>query len=334
MSGLIFSSRTGAVGDSSDGENLTIKMINKDPSQISSFLHFLSKKLDKFVDTDNKDDYEETKAILGIETMEGDDKVMFYLVNCEKLDDLSLLEYIDSQNGRLSSQREELIDLSVRIANLNHNNDTEKAMEEVINHYKSGLASGVGLRDMITQIKERYPWPSSTKITMILASLITCLLGIGLYFFDLLTDIKFSLEMLNRTVGEDSSNQPASFRHFLHQNVLTFSSCESYTLDCWQEMTTSFDEIIDERQKVNITIMDVDFQLTGWFSVWHCIQPFVASLLLILGMNFNKSWGRSEKACYLLVPIPVITYLRCFYFNIRNFWSKNALYFFTFETIL
>ena len=58
-------------------------------------------------------------------------KTMFYLY---------LLEYIDTQNVRLIRQREELIDLSVKIANLNHRDDTEKAMEEV-------------LRDMITQIK-------------------------------------------------------------------------------------------------------------------------------------------------------------------------------------
>ena len=66
--------------------------------------------------------------------------MIFYLVKYAELDDKSLLEYIDSQNVRLSRQREELIDLSVKIANLNHRDDTEKAMEEV-------------LRDMITQIK-------------------------------------------------------------------------------------------------------------------------------------------------------------------------------------
>ena len=278
-------------------------------------MNFLTKKLDN-----NPDSYEKTKEILGIETMVGERKIMFYNVKCEEFHGKSLLEYIDSENVRLSKQREELIDLSVKIANMNNKDNRGKAMEEIINNYKSGLPSGVGLRDMIDMIKERYPWPSSKKITMILGSLITCLVGIGLYFFDILTDIKFSLEMLDRTVSQDSSNQSASFRHFLRENVLTFSSCESNTLDCWQEMSTSF----EERQKINIniTIMDVDFQLTGWFSVWHCIQPFVATLLLILGMNFNKSWERSEKAWYFLVPIPAVTYLRCFYLNLRNFWLK------------
>ena len=74
---------------------------------------------------------------------------MFFNVKCKVLDRKSLLKYIDSQNVRLSRQREELIDLSVKIADLNHRDDTEKAMAEVINHYKSGLPSGVGLRECL-----------------------------------------------------------------------------------------------------------------------------------------------------------------------------------------
>ena len=58
--------------------------------------------------------------------------------------------------------------------------DAEKAMDEVINHFKSGLPSGEGLRDMLSQIKERYAWPTSKTIIMILLSLMACLLGIGL----------------------------------------------------------------------------------------------------------------------------------------------------------
>ena len=46
--------------------------------------------------------------------------MMFYNVKCKYLDDKSLLEYIESENVRLSKQREELIDLSVKIADHNH----------------------------------------------------------------------------------------------------------------------------------------------------------------------------------------------------------------------
>ena len=97
-------------------------------------------------------------------------------------------------------QREELIDLAVKISNLNHGEeDLRGAMEEVINNYKSGLETGVGLRDMISMTKERYPWSSSKATIMILISLLTCLNSIGLYVFDLTTDVQFSLNMLNKS---------------------------------------------------------------------------------------------------------------------------------------
>ena len=77
------------------------------PNFISSVLDFLSKKLEKFEGYQN---YQEIKEILGIEKMKGKQKVMFYNIECKRLDGISLLEYIDSQNVRLIRQREELID--------------------------------------------------------------------------------------------------------------------------------------------------------------------------------------------------------------------------------
>ena len=37
-----------------------------------------------------------------------------------------------------------------------------------------------------------------------------------------------------------------------------------------------------------------DYKLTGWFAVWHCIQPFVATLIVFLSMNYKK-WFRGDK---------------------------------------
>ena len=144
--------------------------------------------------------------------------------------DHTLLEYIDSENVRLSRQREELIDLSVKIANLNHRDDTEKAMEEVINHYKSGLPSGLGLRDMIDMIKERYPWSSSKAIIMIFVSLMTCLFGIGLFVLDLTTDVQFSVYMFNKE--NNSSNETEDFDYFLSKYDFNFCSPESLQPAC------------------------------------------------------------------------------------------------------
>ena len=100
----------------------------KDPGKISSVLDFLSKKLEPFSDyTDSEDNYQKTKESLGLEPIDREKKTMFYLVKCQVLGGLSLLEYIDSHNVRLSRQREELIDVSVKIANLNKRGDVKGA---------------------------------------------------------------------------------------------------------------------------------------------------------------------------------------------------------------
>ena len=140
--------------------------MNKDPGRISNVLSFLTKMLEKYQNKDKKDENKKIEEIFGEMFGRGNDKNIFYLVECPELDGKSLLWYINSQNVRLFRQREELIDLSVKIASLNHGGDSEKAMNEVINNYKSGLASGVGLRDMINMIKERYRWSPSKVISM------------------------------------------------------------------------------------------------------------------------------------------------------------------------
>ena len=306
--------------------SLASKMMNTDPGTISSVLDFLSKKLDKFKNNQNKDDYHKTKEILGIETKRGKEEIMFFNIKCKNLYDKSLLQYIDSQNVRFTRQREELIDLSIKIANLNHKDDREKAMEEVIKHYKSGLPSGVGLRDMISQIKERYPWSSSKKIIMIFVSLMTCLLGIGLYVLDLTTDVQFSLEMLKKTRIESSnvknnfdsfpsfpslhSDYPECFvdyfNNFLSNKSFNFSSLKSDPdhQTCLADMNSVF------KKKYNKKLNNAeDYGVTAWISVWHCIQPFVITMVVFITINYKRCCsGGCSGVKFSLLNIPDVPY--------------------------
>lgn len=265
---------------------------------------------------------------------------MFYLVKCQVFDGLSLLEYIDSHNVRLSRQREELIDVSVKIANLNKRGDVKGAMDEVINHYKSGLPSGEGLRDMIIQIKERYPWSASKEIIKIFISLITCLLGIGLYILDLTTDIRFSLELYNKTSNNEFSNGSADFRTFLSKYSLNVPSCESYSDKCCQDLNDLFETRNNSTPPVNMEAED--YKLTGLIAGWHCIQPFVATIIVFIIMEcrrdgkcsaperpgyFKKKtwWCLNSLLCCIpllgftgsLLPIPALTYVYKFYLEVR-----------------
>ena len=135
--------------------------MTKDQEKISNVLDYFTRILEE-----KTFDFQQTKEMYGIETRAGKDRIIFYLLKCKEFDDKCLLEYINSQNIRLLRQREELIDLSVKIAGLNHGGDNETAMEEVIKNYKLGLPSGEGLRDIINMIKERYRWSPSKVISM------------------------------------------------------------------------------------------------------------------------------------------------------------------------
>ena len=329
-------------------------MLIQDPEQISSVLDFLSKKLGDFQDKQNRE-------IIGIERMEEEKKKMFYLVKCKELDGKSLLEYIDSENVRLSKQREELIELSVKIANLNNLNhsqtnpssntvDTEKAQGEVINHYKSGLPSGVGLRDMIVAIEDHFPWSSSKKKIKIFLSLVTCLLGIGLFVSDLTTDVEFSLKMFEN--GNDRSepfHETIDFDSFLSSNLKKFKNFPSPEF-----LHPACDAFMKDYQNYsrNSTIMKYeDYETTGWISVIHCVLPFIITVIIFLSMNACCEGGNcsasdiSDKylghkslvccnslvtCCYpdltnngIVIPIPGFTDLYRFWLEVRSHIKRS-----------
>ena len=68
--------------------------------------------------------------------------------------------------------------------------------------------------------------------------LITCLLGIGLYVFDLTTDVDFSLEMLKK--GNQSSNDTEEFESFL-----PFPSLKTDFPECFADMNSAFNKKYD-----------------------------------------------------------------------------------------
>ena len=320
-------------------------LMNKDPDKISKVLSFLTKMLEKYEKKDEKDGNEKIKEKFGEMFGRGNYKNIFYLVECPELDGKSLLWYINSQNVRLFRQREELIDLSVKIASLN--NEGEKAMDEVINNYKSGLASGVGLRDMINMIKERYPWSSSKMYIMILVSLVACLLGIILYVLDLKTDIEFSLEMFHATATESLQEYPTYASIFENRS-------QPGPQECWQGFETCWDQHYVDPEK-NFTASELnDMKTTGWFAVWHCIQPFVGTFIVFLSMNYRKIssieipegpdclkkyrhccvpfqmlWKLGYLLCLLfsVVPIPALTNIYMLYLKVRSHIARSKTQF-------
>ena len=93
--------------------------MTKDPSKISNLLNFLSKMSEKIGDKRKREEGNKIREIFGemfgMGSKKRDQDDIFYLVECQELNGKSLLSYINSQNVRLFRQREELIDLSVKM---------------------------------------------------------------------------------------------------------------------------------------------------------------------------------------------------------------------------
>ena len=122
---------------------------------------------------------------------------------------------------------------------------------------------------------------------MILVSLLTCLLGIGLFALDLTTDIKFSIYMLNvnlnQTTRTESSNETNS-DVFLNKHYFNLPSLKSAHDECFYNLSRAF----KRNKKWKVLEEEEDYQWTGRFSLWHCIQPFVITIIVFMSINCKK----------------------------------------------
>ena len=97
--------------------NLVNNLMNKESEKISLMLDFLFKNC-----RDKR-----------IRSLLGRGKKFFYQIPCEELGRKSLLQYIDSQGNRMVRQKEELIDLAIKIQKI-------KQEAQLIEKFKRELA--------------------------------------------------------------------------------------------------------------------------------------------------------------------------------------------------
>ena len=319
--------------------------MSKTPEVISFLLDFLSKKLETTAA------FKEIKEVLGLESQDGSRRKMFYQVKCPVLGGVSLLQFIDSQSVRLNRQKEEMIDLSVKISNHNNPQDKRKAMDEVIACYKSGLPSSVGLRDMISSIKERYPWTRSRRSIMTLVSVVACILGIAFYVLDVVTDVVFSWEMLTKTNesrqlsdSEDPniedvnvsscildvaleklglSSRNANFSRLEecnYSNIYNMSKCPKTS---WMRMFDYW----ERKHGHTGQYMDPDeYRMTGFIALWHCIQPWLITTICFFALIKTRPRSAGESWLVFLVsslPIPLFSCVYRLCLQIRCYKARS-----------
>ena len=121
-------------------------MMNKDPNRISAMLDFLLQMLEECERSPGK--YAKTKESLGLEIQVKEEKVVFYLVQCEVLGGLCLLDYLHrTLSDRL---QEKMLSICLSVSLMNHGGDKGRSQQEIIQNLKSGLStSNEGLRNFI-----------------------------------------------------------------------------------------------------------------------------------------------------------------------------------------
>ena len=140
--------------------------------------------------------------------------------------------------------------------------------------------------------------------------MVTCLLFIGLYVFDITTDFKFSFDMFYPNITNTSIQD--STCPILKKNVSMFPSC---TEDCWAQL-------LDQTETIKLEfIKKEDYEVTGWIALYHCIQPFVVTMIVFLSINKGSPTIPDVPRCLQVgswVPIPALTYIYTFYLDVRS----------------
>ena len=120
--------------------------------------------------------------------------------------------------------------------------------------------------------------------------------------------------------------------------------------ECWRDFETCWDQHYVEPGKNLTTVDPKDLETTGWFSIWHCIQPFLFTSIVFLSMNYRKMnrclkipespdclknycccfpfqvlWKLGYLLCSLIsvVPIPALTNIYMFYLNVRSHHARS-----------
>ena len=120
-------------------------MVNKDPRRMNAMLDFLSQMLEECERSPGK--FAKIKEALGLEIQVEQEKVVFYLVKCEVLGGLCLLDYLyRNLSDRLM---EKMLSICLAVSLMNHGGDKNRAQQEIIQNFKTGLSTSEGLRNLV-----------------------------------------------------------------------------------------------------------------------------------------------------------------------------------------
>ena len=216
--------------------------------------------------------------------------------------------------------REYIID---RMINDISGNSYDEALEEykIIRKIKSMLPSSVGLRDSIRSVRDRFKWSLGMFWFMLVRSFILeVILGTGLYFLDLYTDLQFTFYLFGQSERNFTAEIEKCTPEFHAEFAMTKKSCEpGVNFEAYEclELVRSVKLIADECFTSDDRFeKSGDWKVVGIISACHCALPILVSIITWM---FSSNWRLCNRRSLLTFPLPFVTKMYQFHYTRKLF---------------
>ena len=218
---------------------------------------------------------------------------------------VTLLQYI-SDHG-LVKEREELLQLLIKIDKHRYKFNEEESEKRIIRILQAGMKPCKGLKETIDSLQEKYCWTKGKMIVKgLLSTLFSFAVGFVLYFFDVFTDIKFTVEMFSHT----TTNFTEDLERCQTENIPQVSNVSEFCTYHGLESEDCFSLINSAIQTCNQ--YKVRFQQPGiWqdignVSAAHIIMPLIA-MICFFGLSILNKIISINWLLPLRIPWPPLT---------------------------
>ena len=162
-------------------------------------------------------------------------------------------------NIGMVKEREDMIRVMKIVDLQSYPNQQEDADKRIKRQVKKAVPSSVGLRDCIKSVSENFPWTSSKlKFMTSLSFFIQVILGTTFYGFDVYTDIKFSIEMLENSKKSFGAEMTKCLYKFDGKFDQTIEDCKMQfnkqaCMESLAEVKRTSDECVNNEQRFSDT---------------------------------------------------------------------------------
>ena len=204
-----------------------------------------------------------------------------------------------------------------------------ESMYRVTSAVKKAMPSSVGRKQCIQSVQDRYSWGRAKMVLMIVLSFVThVIMGTGFYASDIVTDVNFSLYMLQgyhrATMATSSSSVVLDKckQEFYVMLDNTFAGCKENYLECLTYLQNATRQVEDCYATEERFDDPMDWWLAGVVSFVHCGLPVFFGLLfwIILELEDNSS---GDNWNIFRIPLPFITKMYKFHCD-KNYYTLKA----------